>query len=83
MGKLFTVHVKIGGGVGAAKLKKVEIGCGQGALVKRLFVKARAAEIIVTAILAVNGVKAVRKGNCLAAHGGNIGRILYKQPIVV
>jgi hypothetical protein len=81
--KAFAVEIYVGRGVCAAKLQIVTVRGGKLFPFQRLRVQARAAEIIVSAVLSVDGIPAMRKIDRFSLAHGNIGRVLYKQPILV
>ena len=83
--KLLTVNVHVCGGVSARDIKVVAIALGKIALLNSLYVNAGAAEIIVSAVLAVDSVPGVGQVNALPIGGecgGDIGGLI-KEPALV
>ena len=79
----FAVHKEICGGVRAAKFHIVQIRLGERCTLKGLFVKAAAAEVIVSAVLPIRGVPGVGEVNALAPGAAHVCRALLEEPILV
>ena len=83
--KLLTVNVYVCGGVCARDIKVVAVALGKLTLLNSLYVNAGAAEIIVSAVLAVDSVPGVRNVNALPIGwecSRDIGG-LVKEPTLV
>jgi hypothetical protein len=83
MCELLSAYVHVGRGVRAADLEIVVISRGKLGLIKSLYVKARAAEVIVSAVKAVLCVPRVRKVYLDALTRAYIGGVLDEEPAVV
>ena len=83
MRKLFVANVNVGRGVCAAYLKIIAISLGKLRTLYRLYVKARAAKIIVSAVTSVVCVPRMREIDTDAVASRYIGSIFYEQPILV
>ena len=81
--ELFAVYEKISGGIGSSELDVVKVSGGKGSDVESLCVKTRAAEIIVSAVVAVLGIPCVRKVYCNAILASNVGRVFNEEPSAV
>ena len=81
--ELLAADVNVSRGVRAADLKIVVICFGELGLYERLYVEARAAEVVVSAVKAVFCVPGVRKIYLNALTRADIGGVLDKEPAVV
>ena len=81
--KLLAANVYVCGGVCAAEFEVVKICLGKICLLERLYVEARAAEIVVSAVKSVLRVPGMRKGYKRAVACRDIGGVFLKKPILV
>ena len=83
MSELFAVNVNVSRRICAAEFEIVKVALGESGLLKSLFIKARAAEVIVAAVIAVLVVPGVGKGNRSTLGELYVGGILDEKPVFI